>query len=90
MIYLAIALCCVVLFLSILDFLAFEDIHDEYASREVLEAQNVTLTDQLLERTSQKLEWKMAQISWVLRSILMIICVVLLTKSAGKFAAKPE
>lgn len=75
-----VVLCVIGFLLTIFDFLALHDIHNEYISTRVLKRLNITLSGDLPEWTSTKGEWDVVRISYLFRFIFFVFCVAVLYK----------
>jgi len=74
LIQVTIAFCFLSLLLTVVDFAAFTDIYHGFMGTRVPELLDVTVSDDLLARTSTTLEWRMAQFSWFIRVAFFIFC----------------
>lgn len=74
LIHITLALCILSLFLTIVDFGAFTDIYHDFMGTRVPELLDISVSDDLLARTSTTLEWRMAQFSWFFRVMFFIFC----------------
>lgn len=81
--YIAITLCVIGFLLTIFDFLALHDIHNEYVSTGILKRLNISLSGDLPEWTSTKGEWGVVRVSYLFRFVLFVFCVIVLYKLAA-------
>lgn len=86
----AAVLCIVGLCLTILDFLALNDIHNEYISTRILQYLNITISGELPTWTATKGEWDIVRISLLIRLAAFIFCVVVLFKLGKRLKTSPE
>lgn len=89
-IHITIALCIFAFLLTVFDFLALHDIHNEYVSTYILKYLDVTLSEDLPEWTSTKGEWEVVRISWLFRFIFFIFCVGVLYRLASRLKTKRQ
>lgn len=62
-----------ILVLTLGDFLALTDIHNEYVSAAILERLNVDLSSELPDWTGTAGEWAMVQFSYLARSAFLVL-----------------
>ena len=75
---LIIALCVIGFLLTLFEFLALHDIHNEYVSTRILERLEIGLSKDLPEWTSTKGEWVVVRIGYLFRFFFFILSAVLL------------
>jgi hypothetical protein len=81
---LIIVLCVIGFLLTLFEFLALHDIHDEYVSTRILERLEIGLSGNLPEWTSTKGEWMVVRIGYLFRFFFFILCAVLLYELNNK------
>ena len=84
------AFCLLSLFLTIVDFGAFTDIYHDFMGTRVPELLDISVSDDLIARTSTKLEWRMAQFSWFFRVAFFIFCAGVLIKLSKKLESRQQ
>lgn len=72
----SVLLCVIGFLLTVFDFLALHDIHNEYVSPHILNQLHITTSVELPPWTRTKGEWNIIRISYIFRSLLFIaLCV---------------
>ncbi len=79
-IHLIIVLCIMAFLLTVLEFLALQDIFHEYVSTRVLEKLDITLSGDLPDWTSTRGEWGVVRFGYLFRFAFFIICFAVLYK----------
>jgi len=81
--YTAITLSAIGFLLTIFEFLALHDIHNEYVSNRILNRLNISLSGDLPEWTATKGEWEVVRVSYLFRFVFFVFCVIVLYKLAS-------
>lgn len=77
-VYILVFLCVIGFILTLFEFLALHDIHNEYVSSQILEKLQIKLSDILPDWTSTKGEWDIVRISYLFRFVFFVVCIILL------------
>lgn len=80
----ALIISLLLLSLSLVDFLALADIHQDYVSTKVLESFQINVADKLPDWSSTKLEWTWIRASFLLRLFSVVFIFVALVKIAKR------
>ena len=83
-----ITLCVIGFLLTIADFLALHDIHNEYVSTRVLGYLDISLSGDLPEWTATKGEWSILRISYFFRFVFFVFSFIVLYKLAAGLGKK--
>jgi hypothetical protein len=89
LIQITLGFCLLSLLLSVADFGAFTDIYHDFMGTRVPEMLDITVSDDLLARTSTTLEWRMAQLSWFVRVVFFIFCAGVMIRLSRRFSSAP-
>lgn len=81
--YITLTLCVIGFLLTIFEFLALHDIHNEYVSTGILKSLNISLSGDLPDWTSTKGEWGVVRVSYIFRFVFFVFCVIVLYKLAA-------
>jgi hypothetical protein len=79
-IYVTVILCVIGFLLTIADFLALHDVHNEYVSTGILKSLNISLSGDLPEWTDTKGEWGILRVSYIFRFIFFVFFFIVLYK----------
>lgn len=74
--------------LMILSFLASTDIYHDYIGTRIISDGVISNSDDLLEWTNCKSEWRLLQIDYFIRVVFMILCTVVLGKMVRNYKQK--
>ncbi len=80
--YITVTLCVIGFLLTIFEFLALHDIHNEYVSTHILKHLNISLSGDLPDWTSTKGEWQVVRVSYLFRFVFFVFCAIVLYKLA--------
>jgi hypothetical protein len=81
--YITLTLCVIGFLLTIFEFLALHDIHNEYVSTGILKSLNISISGDLPDWTSTKGEWGVVRVSYIFRFVFFVFCVIVLYKLAA-------
>jgi hypothetical protein len=86
--YFTLTLCVIGFLLTIFEFLALHDIHNEYVSTHILRHLNISLSGELPDWTSTKGEWGVVRVSYLFRFVFFVFCAIVLSKLATRLRNK--
>jgi hypothetical protein len=80
--YIILTLCVIGFLLTIFEFLALHDIHNEYVSTGTLKRLNISLSGDLPDWIFTKGEWGVLRVSYLFRFVFFVFCIIVLYKVA--------